>query len=197
MTKEKYIASFDEINRLARESLKKNKKNADMVVDDMETYLINAYLDGMETAKDMIRKLDEEDEFDMWVDIFDDDWVVSRLHEAIYKDIAGKTFADRVREHVANEDESALARLAETEYHRIFNTAETDVAGAVPIGMNKTWETMMDDRVRDTHEYLQSVTVPVEERFYTYDGDSAMYPGDFGNVENNVNCRCWLTFSRR
>ena len=54
---------------------------------------------------------------------------------------------------------------------------------------------MMDDKVRDTHSYLQSKKVPIGEEFFTYDGDSALYPGGFKSAENNVNCRCFLTYS--
>jgi uncharacterized protein with gpF-like domain len=54
----------------------------------------------------------------------------------------------------------------------------------------KRWRTMNDDRVRDTHDYLEGMVVPFSERFYSYDGDSAEYPGGFALPENNINCRC-------
>jgi hypothetical protein len=60
---------------------------------------------------------------------------------------------------------------------------------------SKTWVTMMDDRVRDTHDYLEGETVGIGEDFYTYDGDHASAPGLFELAENNVNCRCELLFS--
>jgi hypothetical protein len=49
---------------------------------------------------------------------------------------------------------------------------------------------MQDDRVRDTHDYLEGMVVPFSSRFYTYDGDSADYPGGFTLPENNIGCRC-------
>jgi hypothetical protein len=54
---------------------------------------------------------------------------------------------------------------------------------------------MDDDRVRDTHMFLEGVEVPMGERFYTFDGDSAMIPGDFALPENNINCRCTLSYT--
>jgi hypothetical protein len=55
----------------------------------------------------------------------------------------------------------------------------------------------MDDRVRDTHDPLEGVTVDWDEEFYTWDNDHAPYPGAFEKPENSVNCRCWLTYSSK
>lgn len=86
-----------------------------------------------------------------------------------------------------------ILRVAETEGHRVLNQAMQSTAekgGAT----TKTWVTMEDDRVRDTHDYLLGETVGIDDLFVTYDGDSAMFPGDFEGAENNVNCRCWLEY---
>ena len=60
----------------------------------------------------------------------------------------------------------------------------------------KTWGTMLDDRVRDTHEYLEGVTIPIEAEFYSFRGGSTLYPGQWGIPEEDCNCRCYLTFSK-
>jgi hypothetical protein len=52
---------------------------------------------------------------------------------------------------------------------------------------------MMDEKVRDTHKYLEGMTVALDEEFYTYDGDHAPAPHGFTKVENNANCRCVVT----
>lgn len=86
-----------------------------------------------------------------------------------------------------------ILRVAETEGHRVLNQAMQATAekgGAT----TKTWVTMEDDRVRDTHDYLLGETVGIDDLFVTYDGDSAMFPGGFEEAENNVNCRCWLEY---
>jgi hypothetical protein len=54
----------------------------------------------------------------------------------------------------------------------------------------------MDNRVRDTHFYLEGMTVDINDKFYTYDGDSAYRPGGFEKAENNCGCRCLLMYSR-
>lgn len=89
--------------------------------------------------------------------------------------------------------------LLESEYHRVFNEASSETAKKIEkkVGKKgeKTWITMRDDRVRDTHEYLENQTVPIEEKFYTFDGDSAYAPGGFSTAGNNSNCRCVLKFN--
>ncbi len=87
-----------------------------------------------------------------------------------------------------------LIRKAETETHRDANTAALETAKKAG-AKNKTWVTMLDDKVRETHAYLEGMTVPIGDDFYTYDGDHAPAPGLFDLAENNVNCRCELVFS--
>ena len=61
----------------------------------------------------------------------------------------------------------------------------------------KTWNTMQDKRVRDTHVKAEGQTVPIGEFFHV--GNALlMFPRDTVNgadyPEELVNCRCWLTF---
>lgn len=88
----------------------------------------------------------------------------------------------------------AIVRIAETESHRIANNAALDTAkyaGAT----KKTWATMLDDRVRESHDYLEGMTVDIDDEFYTWDGNHAPAPGMFGVPEEDCNCRCELLFS--
>ena len=111
------------------------------------------------------------------------------------KEVAGKTWRQRVEDYFAsNGSVDDLIRIAETEVHRDAN--ESALATAKKSGATrKTWVTMMDEKVRDTHQYLEMMTVGINEDFYTYDGDHASAPGLFDLAENNVNCRCELVFS--
>ena len=87
-----------------------------------------------------------------------------------------------------------ILRIIDTEAHRDYNTAIYDAGKESGIqGLKKRWMTMMDGKVRDTHSYLQGMAVGLDDRFYTFDGDSALAPGGFELPENNVNCRCWIT----
>ena len=135
-----------------------------------------------------------------------------RMVDTAWVKTAGETFADRVQTHLseaeealASEDPEAVAKrltdqlsvIAETETHRSMNTGVMDGAEEYldenpQKAIYKQWRTMLDDRVRETHDFLEGATVPVDARFYTNDGDSARFPGDFMLAENNTNCRCLI-----
>lgn len=120
------------------------------------------------------------------------------MQSCIYQNIAGKTFKDRVYEYVANNDVKALARLLDSEAHRVYESAAYKTATDYQVTTGKTvvkvWNTQGDLKVRDTHEYIDAIEKKLNEPFITYDLDEAQYPGGFSNAENNVNCRCWLSY---
>lgn len=118
-----------------------------------------------------------------------------QIEGVVYEKIDGLTWKDRVEEWYENGGTGHdIVRIAETEAHRIGNEAANEAAKAAG-ATKKTWLTMMDERVRDTHFYLESISVGIEDDFYTYDNDHAPYPGAFGKAENNVNCRCEISYS--
>lgn len=88
----------------------------------------------------------------------------------------------------------AIIRILETEMHRDANEAALETARHAG-AKTKTWQTMMDDKVRETHDYLLGVTVGIDDEFYTYDGSHAPAPGMFGVPEEDCNCRCELEFA--
>lgn len=94
-------------------------------------------------------------------------------------------------ERIAND----LVRIIETESHRIANESALNTAGKAGATMKK-WVTMMDDKVRDNHQFLEGQSVPYDADFYSPDGDHARAPGLFALPENNINCRCELTFEK-
>lgn len=61
---------------------------------------------------------------------------------------------------------------------------------------SKTWHTMIDKKVRHTHEELESLTIPIMARFQV--GAYEMYqPKDTSlgaGMEETANCRCWCTY---
>ncbi len=134
-----------------------------------------------------------------------------RMFEVANTPTKGETFRDRINTHIdeyesdpyaPNAQEKLVNQLsvvAETETHRTINTGSMDGAEEYqrrhPNEMvMKTWVTAGDERVRDTHDYLEGATIPLNARFFTYDGDSAMFPGDFMLAENNCGCRCILRY---
>lgn len=169
-------------------------------MDEILELLILSYLYGNEAANDMLYRTEietrmrSETETVRIVPIDTDS-----MNGSVYRDIAGENWEQRVSDYYDSEDGTAddVIRVLDTDSHRIYNDAIEDVGERSSGRIYKTWETMLDDRVRDTHEWLQSVRVPLNERFYTFDGDSARYPGDFTLPQNNINCRCRISLSRQ
>lgn len=177
---ERYLAAFDELNTLISFRLsstdKTDKKRAETIIDDLLSFLILAYQAGTQDVSEMLK-----------ADIQPD---VSQMIEVIYRKIDGKDFADRAKEHIDNDDEKGIVELAEDEYHRVYESAKNNGAKSTGTAKEKKWVTIGDNKVRDTHRYLEGMTVGIDDEFYTYDGDSALYPGDFSKAENNCGCRC-------
>lgn len=184
------ILPFDELNRFdseirerfGKESLqKRDKREEEDIIDELLDLFLLAYAMGNSVTNENLSS----------------DYApsVDEVMKVVNAKVAGKTWRERVEDYFANggtgED---IARIADTEMHRIANTAALDTAKYAG-ARNKTWVTMLDDRVRDTHDYLEGETVGIDDDFYTYDGDHASAPGLFELAENNVNCRCELLFS--
>ena len=158
------------------------------IIDELLDLFLLAYMDGSQDAANEL--------------LIDVEPSIDDAMETIEKPIGGRTFRDRVRNYLNGDmgdttgtPAEAIARVAETESVRIYNESglKTAKKGGAKL---KTWNTVGDNRVRDQHELLNGVTSPIDGYFYTYTGDRAMHPGGFETAENNVNCRCWLTFSK-
>jgi len=132
---------------------------------------------------------------------------IEDMEKCIFRKIDGEDFRDRVRKHLDNDDIEGVLLVADTEAMHSYNDGKFVTARDAADGMEettdggglsvmKTWRTMLDERVRDTHAYLEGMSVPVDAEFYTYDGDHAPYPTAFGRAENNCGCRCVTEYSR-
>ena len=105
-----YILAFDEINALtavsyntASETTEDQTVQVSQIADDILSLLINAYRKGVQAASEMLA-------YDLTVD-------VRSMDEVIYLVIDGKTFEDRVADHVLSGDLQGLQTLAESEFH--------------------------------------------------------------------------------
>lgn len=184
----RWLGEFDEMNRMtvvsyAGAAEKPPEARKKQVEDDLLAFFILAYNRGVRDAEDMTETAV--------------DFTLTEMQNAIYSRIEGKTWAERADEHIQNADVSALQTLAATEYHRIYNQASLDAGAKIQaqhpaLDLVKTWHTMLDDKVRDTHKYLENISLAVTDDFYTYDGDHASSPGNFAKAENNAGCRCIL-----
>lgn len=155
------------------------------ILDDLLDLFLLAYASGVEAAKS-----------DLGVDVSPS---ADDADKAIYQAVAGETWKERVKKYKADGGTPAdIYRIAETDMTRIYNTAVLDTvkANGAESTTYKRWNTMLDDRVRDTHSPLDGITVPYDADFYSWDGDKARAPGLFSKPENNINCRCVIELER-
>lgn len=85
--------------------------------------------------------------------------------------------------------------IAENESNSIWN--HTEYEDAVKNKKYKTWRTVMDNRVRDTHVEMNGVTIPINDVFHLRGGD-CYYPrsDELGMDDSEIcGCRCSLSFS--
>lgn len=81
-------------------------------------------------------------------------------------------------------------RDAKTEANTIYNIKEFNDAVSKGKTM-KTWHTMEDERVRETHVICDRVTIPIADAF----PNGLLYPHEpSAPPEEVINCRCWLTY---
>ena len=169
-------------------------------MDEILELLILSYLYGNEAANDMLyrteieTRMQSETETVRIVPIDTDS-----MNGSVYRDIAGENWEQRISDYYDSEDGTAddVIRVLDTDSHRIYNDAIEDVGERSSGRIYKTWRTMEDLRVRDPHAYLEGMTIPIDRRFYSYNGQSARYPGDFGTPEMDCNCRCRIELSRQ
>lgn len=182
------ILPLDDLNRLDTELRERfgnkplEKRDEEDIIDELLDLFLLAYAMGNSVTNENLSS--------------DYTPTVDEVMDTVDAEVAGKTWRERVEDYFANggtgED---ISRIADTETHRIANTAAFNTAKKAGARF-KTWSTMLDDKVRETHDYLEGEMVGIDEDFYTYDGDHASAPGLFSLPENNVNCRCELLFSK-
>lgn len=187
------ILDFDELNILLSE-----KFSTEQPEEAMTEILESAFMFGVSAGVYMLRKKKNKADTDAYTyfEIINPEeyGIDEKIKESVVDEkTADKTYKQRVEEYISAGDINGYIKTGMTEYHRIFNEAIAKYADKITGGKSiKRWETMQDDKVRDTHAYLQGQEIPLKKEFYTYDGDHAYYPGGFQTAENNVNCRCWI-----
>ena len=189
------ILPIDELNTIQNDisihfenGKMRSREDYEDILDELLDFFLLAYANGVQAANT-----------DLGTDIKP---TISEAESAINESVAGKTWRERVREYYeSGGDEYDIQRIAETDMTRIYNTAVLDVAAeaarqdakaGTKSNIRKRWETMQDDKVRESHDYLQSVEVGLGDMFVTFDGDMAYAPGMFSLPENNVGCRCTI-----
>lgn len=201
-----------ELDDTFRAGPEERKRRKPFIIDEILEILIMAYMYGNEAGNTMLYGSDVVDQIapeqegpNRVIDIDTDD-----MNRAVFRVIADKTWEQRVSEYLDDETGTVddIIRVVDTDMNRIYNDSilnvgeraedeEPEDGEVVKPTVMKTWQTVLDDRVRIGHEILEGVTIPVNKRFYSLGGDSARYPGDFTSPELNIGCRCRLLLTNR
>lgn len=178
------IREFDEVHRL--ESPELAGKTRDEVKEEIERYIQESYVDGHQGVYHLL-------------DVPIAAITGALAAKAVYRKVDGKTFEQRIDELYDSGEATAakLARIAVTDGHRAYVEGQTDAAKAIEkehgLTLYKRWDATMDEVTRFTHRLLNDQIKATDEKFTTVNG-SAYAPGQFGVPEEDVNCRCILTF---
>lgn len=183
------IMNWDELNILRSSAVdllreyrqKKDKQAVDRWCDYMGFVLCLVYAYGWKDAEEIVGIVPFKDGLD---------------DKTVNLEIKGETYRDRIQTQLDDDSLDGILRIIETEAHRDYNTAVQNAGTESGIsGLQKQWWTMSDGKVRDQHDYLHGVKVGLDDYFYTYTGDAARFPGDFGVPDLDCNCRCWITLA--
>lgn len=182
------LMPFDEINKFEAALPQhfneagriKSKEDLEDIIDEMLDIFLLSYANGV-AATNLSLSSDYAPTYE-------------EVMKTVDAEVVGKTWRDRMQEHFDNGGTvDDVVRIVETESHRDANAGAYETAkesGAT----EKIWHTMLDDRVRDSHSWLEGVSAPLDGEFYNYLGQSTKYPGQWGIAEEDINCRCWLTY---
>lgn len=172
------LLRLDELNSL-QSDIERYLGNKSKITDLMLDWLALAYADGKTDVEDQLRG--------------ETDIPVGRIQEVIYAKVGGKTAFERIEDDLDSIEDLFL--LFENERQRVYNTAGNDTAENLG-AKYKTWHCQMLPTSRDTHIYLNGMQKPMNEPFYTYNGNSAMYPRSFGEPSEDINCLCYCTYNK-
>ena len=101
-------------------------------------------------------------------------------------------------------DYKKAVRIVRTEAHRVReqgnNDAAVDCANAINKGISglvmvKIWRTGKDARVRDTHSAMEGIIVLTDEEFELPSGAVTLSPGNSGVASEDINCRCYCSYT--
>lgn len=158
----------------------RSKQDEEDIVDEMLDLFLLSYANGVEVTNRSLRSSVRAN--------------IDEVLDTVDRPIAGETWRQRVSNYFDNGGTIAdIIRIAETETHRDSNEAAFKTAKKAG-AKEKVWHCMMLPTSRDTHIYLDGVSAPIDGEFYSFNGGSTKFPGQWGIAEEDVNCLCWLTY---
>lgn len=175
------LQEIDELNNLLSATTEERIKNPDYVDEVLEMLLLTYYYGGTNTMINL--------------DLLGAELDADNADKALNRVIADKTTRQRLEEYSRQGDVESIKRVIRTESHRMFNQGAYDTAKSYG-ATRKKWVCQMLPDSRDTHIYLNGTEVGIDDSFYTFNGNSTMYPGQFGVAEEDVNCVCELEYKK-
>lgn len=125
----------------------------------------------------------------------------TRLTQELVNGSSYRSMANALKGVIENDYRKAIT-IARTETHRVMESGKQEAvtrATKQGIVMAKKWNTSRDTRVRKTtksnHVALDRQTVSSDQPFNLGSGITAMTPGQSGTPQNDINCRCFATYS--
>lgn len=125
----------------------------------------------------------------------------TRLTQELVNGSSYRSMANALKGVVENDYRKAVT-IARTETHRVTESGKQEAVTRATnqgIVMTKKWNTARDTRVRKTsksnHVALDGQVVPSDQPFKLGNGITAMTPGQSGTPQNDINCRCFATYS--
>jgi Phage Mu protein F like protein len=134
--------------------------------------------------------------------------IQQEITQGLVKGETYRVMANRLKKALEGDTAKAM-RIVRTEAHRVKESGKLDAAvhaNKNGVIMMKEWNTMQDERVRPgegkkkkkrrvaDHRMLDGKKIPVDEDFVGKLGKGPA-PGQMGHASEDVNCRCFLTYS--
>ena len=113
------------------------------------------------------------------------------LAEGVRAGEAVRDLRKRVQSVFEEADKVRAETIARTEVLRSSGWATQESYKVSGVVAEREWVATPDDRTRDTHRALDGQTRKLNEPF-EIDGQKAMFPGDFGDPAQDINCRCTI-----
>lgn len=113
------------------------------------------------------------------------------------------TMAKRLAKSLDGDYKKAI-RIVRTETGRVREAGHLESAkeinnaleqGVTDVRLVKTWRTMGDGKVRDTHGPMDGTTVAMDEAFTLPSGVKTQAPQQSGVASEDINCRCFVKYS--
>jgi hypothetical protein len=124
--------------------------------------------------------------------------LTKQIDEGVSQRETTDQLAERVSMFFDDQVDYRAKRIAVTTSNTAMNTGNDIAAKQAGIFKYKTWVTFRDEKVREAHQDLDGVKIPIEGKFLDrFTGDHLDYPGDPSavDVKSVVNCRCNLVYS--